>query len=95
MICSKVNCVTYQNYSINHFLESRKRCEKYAQQLPPAEATTDHPKAKELSRINEILDSNNSIYDLILQDLGISDNNVGANGMTAEQVISPHFSLIY
>jgi len=57
------------------------------QQLPLAEATADHPKAKELLKISEILDSNDSIYDLALQDFGISDNDVGANGMTAEQVI--------
>lgn len=57
------------------------------QQLPLAEATANHPKAKELLKISEILDQNNSIYDMALQDLGISDNGVGANGMTAEQVI--------
>ena len=57
------------------------------QQLPLAEETADHPKAKELLKISEILDSNDSIYDLALQDFGISDNDVGANGMTAEQVI--------
>ena len=53
------------------------------QQLPLAEAAPDHPKAKELAKISEILDSNNSIYELALQDLGIADNNAGANGMTA------------
>lgn len=57
------------------------------QQLPLTEATADHPKAKELLKISEILDNNDSIYDMALQDLGISDNEVGANGMTAEQVI--------
>jgi IS5 family transposase len=57
------------------------------QQLPLAEATTDHPKAKELLQVSEILDSNNSIYTLALQDLGLPENKVGANGMTAEQVI--------
>ena len=57
------------------------------QQLPLAEVTTDHPKAKEFAQISAILDSNNSIYLLARQDLGISNNNVGANGMTAEQVI--------
>jgi len=57
------------------------------QQLPLAEATTDHPKAKELAKISEILDNNSSIYDLVLQDLGDPDNNeTGAWGMTAEQV---------
>lgn len=57
------------------------------QQLPLAEVTTDHPKAKEFAQISTILDSNNSIYSLALQDLGKSENNVGANGMTAEQVV--------
>jgi IS5 family transposase len=57
------------------------------QQLPLAEVTTDHPKAKEFAQIGTILDSNDSIYSLARQDLGVSDNNVGANGMTAEQVI--------
>jgi transposase, IS5 family len=56
-------------------------------QLPLAEATTDHPKAKEFAQINEILDDNNNIYALARQDLGIANNNIGANGMTAEQVI--------
>lgn len=57
------------------------------QQLPLAEATTDHPKAKEFAQISAILDSKDSIYSLVRQDLGISENNVGANGMTAEQII--------
>ena len=57
------------------------------QQLPLAEATPDHPKAKELAKISEILDSNSSIYDLVLQDLGRAGNETGARGMTAEQVL--------
>lgn len=57
------------------------------QQLPLAEVTTDHPKAKEFAQISAILDSNNSIYLLAQQDLGISNRNIGANGMTVEQVI--------
>ena len=57
------------------------------QQLPLVEVTTDHPKAKEFAQISTILDSNNSIYSLALQDLGKSENNVGANGMTGEQVV--------
>lgn len=56
-------------------------------QLPLAEPTADHPKAKELSKISEILDRNNSIYELVIQDLGVANNNIGAKGMTAEQVI--------
>ena len=57
------------------------------QQLPLAEATVDHPKAKELAKINEILNAHHSILELALQDIGTPDNDVGANGMTAEQVI--------
>jgi len=58
------------------------------QQLPLAEATTDHPKAKELAKISEILDDNSSIYDMVLQDLaGGCTNDAGAYGMTAEQVL--------
>jgi IS5 family transposase len=57
------------------------------QQLPLIQATADHPKAKEYARISEILDSNYSIYELTLQDFDPGDKNVGANGMTAEQVI--------
>jgi len=56
-------------------------------QLPFAEATVDLPKAKELSKISEILDSNDSIYELALQDLGIANNDIGAKSMTAKQVI--------
>ena len=57
------------------------------QQLPLTEATPDHPKAKELAKISEILDSNSSIYLFALQDLGIANKDAGANGMTAEQVV--------
>lgn len=57
------------------------------QQLPLAEATPDHPKAKELAKISEILDSNRSIYDLVLQDIGTANTKTGARGMTAEQVL--------
>jgi len=57
------------------------------QQLPLAEATPDHPKAKELAKISEILDRNSNIYDLVLQDLGWAGNETGARGMTGEQVL--------
>ncbi len=56
------------------------------QQLALQEATTDHPKAKEFVQISKILDANSNIYNLVQQDLGISEKNIGANGMTAEQV---------
>ena len=57
------------------------------QQLPLAEATPDHPKAKELAKISEIIDQNSSIYDLVLQDIGPAGTETGAQGMTAEQVL--------
>lgn len=57
------------------------------QQLPLAETTADHTKAKELAMISKILDDNDSIYDLALQDVTTSPNKGGANGMTAEQII--------
>ena len=58
------------------------------QQLPLSEATPDHPKAKELAKISEILEENRSIYDLVLQDLtGPESKATGASGMTAEQVV--------
>jgi hypothetical protein len=60
---------------------------KRNQQLPLTEATVDHPKAKELAKINEILTANHNILELALQDLGTAVNNVGANGMTVEQVL--------
>jgi IS5 family transposase len=62
------------------------------QQLPLSEVAPDHPKAKELSKISEILDSKHSIFDLVLQDIRTpisAGTNIdrGAAGMTAEQVV--------
>jgi len=62
----------------------RKTCKK---QLPLPEATTTHPKVKELETISRILDENPTIYELVAQDLGRADNDTGAVGMSAEQVI--------
>lgn len=50
----------------------------------------DHPQARELEAISQILDSKSTIYDIVLQDISKhqrSDANNGARGMTAEQVI--------
>jgi len=57
------------------------------QQLPLTEATTEHPKAKVLSKISEILDRNKKIYELVMEDIGNQVNNVGAKGLTAEQIL--------
>lgn len=62
---------------------------KMRKQMPLMAAPVDHPRAKELDAISEILDRNPIIYELALQDLcrGSSDREVGAEGMTAEQVV--------
>jgi IS5 family transposase len=62
---------------------------KYRNQMPLLAAPTAHPHAKELEAISHILDRNPIIYDLALQDLchGASGRKVGAEGMSAEQVV--------
>ncbi len=62
----------------------RKTCKK---QLPLPEATTVHPKVKELEKISSILDANPNISELAAQDLHRVDNDTGANGMSVEQVV--------
>ncbi len=49
------------------------------QQLPLAEVTADHPKAKELLEISKILDSKSNIYNMVLQDLATSSKNIILN----------------
>jgi len=64
----------------------RKTHEK---QMPLTTPTIDHPQAFELEAISHILDQNNTIIDLVYQDLldGRQRQKGGANGMTAEQVL--------
>lgn len=62
----------------------RKTCKK---QLPLPEASTVHPKVKELEKISSILSKNANIYELVAQDLGQADNDTGAHGMTVEQIV--------
>lgn len=61
----------------------------YEKQLSILDKPPVHPKALELEKISEILDQNDSIYDLVLQDLSpnAKKNCNGADGMTAEQVV--------
>jgi len=49
----------------------------------------DHPRAAELESISKILDQNTIINEMVLQDLthGVRNQNTGANGMSAEQVV--------
>ena len=62
---------------------------KYQKQLPLMPSNIEHPRAKELERISQILDSIPTIADMVLQDLthGVKHRNCGAEGMTAEQVL--------
>ena len=59
--------------------------------MPLMSPKIDHPRADELEAISRIIDSNPTIYDYVMQDLckgrPAPDNNSGANGMTAEQVL--------
>lgn len=56
-------------------------------QLPLPETTDVHPKTRELEKISEILDRENSICELVAQDLGVAEKDIGAQGMSAEQVL--------
>jgi IS5 family transposase len=62
---------------------------KNQKQLPLMITRIDHPHAKELQRISDILDENPIINEWVLQDLTQDKAliDTGAEGMTAEQVI--------
>ena len=62
---------------------------KYQKQMPLMSSNIEHPRAKELDRISETLDSIPTITDMVLKDLthGVKNRNRGAEGMTAEQVL--------
>lgn len=64
----------------------RKKMQK---QMPLLLNCIEHPHAKELGAISEILDRNPIIYELVLQDLRgkLRSSCLGAQGMTAEQVV--------
>jgi len=59
----------------------------YKKQLPLPETSTVHPKVQELEKISNILSESINIYELVAQDLGQAEHNVGANGMTVEQIV--------
>jgi len=56
-------------------------------QLPLPEAAPAHPKVQELEKISAILEQNSSIYNLVAQDLGSANNDTGAEGMSAKQIV--------
>ena len=62
---------------------------KHQKQLPLTEPVTVHSKAQEWAEISRILERNDIIYERALQDLTNTNKNfnVGANGMSAEQVV--------
>jgi len=62
---------------------------KNQKQMPLLPCSIEHPRARELDRISQILDSIPTISDMVLQDLthGAKHRNCGAEGMTAEQVL--------
>jgi IS5 family transposase len=58
-------------------------------QMPLMPSNIEHPRARELDRISQILEAIPIITDMVLQDLthGVKFRNCGAEGMTAEQVL--------
>ena len=59
------------------------------EQLPLGPAWVDHPHAKELEKISEILDTNSGLAKLIEQDLlrGVRNPHLGCVGMSGDQVL--------
>jgi len=62
---------------------------KNQKQMPLMPCDIEHPRAKELGQISQILDSVSTITEMVLQDLshGVKNRNCGAEGMSAEQVL--------
>ena len=64
--------------------------EKQQKQMPLLEPRSDHPQARELEAISNIIDNTHTICDYILQDLNrgkIIKRRTGARGMSADQVL--------
>lgn len=59
------------------------------EQLPLSPAWVDHPHAKELEKISEILDTNSELVKLVEQDLlrGVKNPHLGCAGMSGDQVL--------
>lgn len=59
------------------------------EQLPLGPARVDHPHARELEKISEILDANSEIAKLVEQDLlrGVRNPHLGCAGMNGDQVL--------
>lgn len=64
--------------------------EKQQKQMPVLESRSDHPQARELEAISNIIDNTTTICDYVLQDLNrgkIIKRRTGARGMSADQVL--------
>ncbi len=64
--------------------------EKQQKQMPLLEPRADHPQARELEAISNIIDNTPTICDYVLQDLNkgkIIKRRTGARGMSADQVL--------
>jgi len=64
--------------------------EKQQKQMPLLEPRSDHPQARELEAISNLIDNTHTICDYILQDLNrgkIIKRRTGARGMSADQVL--------
>jgi len=64
--------------------------EKQQKQMPLLEPRSDHPQARELEAISNIIDNTPTICDYVLQDLNrgkIIKRRTGARGMSADQVL--------
>jgi IS5 family transposase len=62
---------------------------KNHRQIPLTDTGIEHPHAKELERIRQILDENPILSEMVLQYLtkNVKNRDTGAGGMTAEQVL--------
>ena len=64
--------------------------EKHQKQMPLMESASDHPQAKEMEVISNIIDNTPTICGYVLQDLNrgaIIKRRTGARGMSADQIL--------
>jgi len=61
--------------------------QKSTAQLPLAVPASNHPRAKLLETVSRILDENPTLEEVVWQCLTEDLKNIGAQGLTAEQII--------
>ena len=70
--------------------DTHKMREKHQKQMPLMESASDHPQAKELEVISNIIDNTPTICEYVLQDLNrgaVIKRRTGARGMSADQIL--------